>query len=147
MEDGSIAFDTDTPAPGERIAVELIVNDRGHRLEVEARTLLVHALREECGLTGTKVGCDTSQCGACTVLLDGRAAKSCTVLAVQADGCAVTTIEGIGAPADPHPLQRAFTEHHGFQCGFCTPGMIMASVDLLQRESDPSEHAIRHALE
>jgi aerobic carbon-monoxide dehydrogenase small subunit len=147
MEDGSIAFDTDTPAFGERIAVELIVNDRGHRLEVEARTLLVHALREECGLTGTKVGCDTSQCGACTVLLDGRAAKSCTVLAVQADGCAVTTIEGIGAPADPHPLQRAFTEHHGFQCGFCTPGMIMASVDLLQHESDPSEHAIRHALE
>jgi carbon-monoxide dehydrogenase small subunit len=127
--------------------VEVTVNGRRLELEVEARTLLVHALRDECGLTGTKVGCDTSQCGACTVLLDGRAAKSCTVLAVQADGCAVTTIEGIGTAADPHPLQQAFTEHHGFQCGFCTPGMIMASVDLLQRVSNPSEHAIRHALE
>src|ERR1700733_16181314 len=95
MEDGSIAFDTDTPAPGERIAVELIVNDRGHRLEVEARTLLVHALREECGLTGTKVGCDTSQCGACTVLLDGRAMKSCTLLAVRLEGAEIPTGEGL----------------------------------------------------
>jgi aerobic carbon-monoxide dehydrogenase small subunit len=129
------------------VTVGLIVNDRPYALDVEARTLLVHALREDCGLTGTKVGCDTSQCGACTVLLDGRAVKSCTVLAAQADGAAVTTIEGIGTPGVPHRLQRAFTEHHGFQCGFCTPGMIMASVDLLARESDPGDEEIRHALE
>ena len=131
---------------GEQLLVTLEVNGREHAVEVDARTLLVHALRDECGLTGTKVGCDTSQCGACTVLLDGRAVKSCTVLAPQADGRQVTTIEGIGGE-QPHPLQRAFTECHGFQCGFCTPGMIMASLDLLQGDRDPDEETIRHALE
>jgi aerobic carbon-monoxide dehydrogenase small subunit len=124
----------------------LVVNGVERRLEVEPRTLLVHALRDACGLTGTKIGCDTSQCGACTVLVDGRAVKSCTVLAVRVDGAAVTTIEGLAGPDGLHPLQQAFVEKHGTQCGFCTPGMIMASADLLSRESDPSEEAVRAAL-
>jgi aerobic carbon-monoxide dehydrogenase small subunit len=129
------------------VPVTLEVNGHTYRLDVEPRTLLVHLLRYECELTGTKIGCDTSQCGACTVLIDGRAAKSCTVLAIQADGREVTTIEGVGEETELHPLQQAFAAHHGFQCGFCTPGMIMASLDLLGRDPDPDEHAIRHALE
>src|SRR3954447_13646226 len=127
--------------------VELVVNGVQRALELEPRTLLVHALREGLGLTGAKVGCDTSQCGACTVLLDGRATKSCTVLAVQADGRAVTTIEGLSQNGELHPVQRAFHEHHGLQCGFCTPGMVLTAVDLLDQVPDPDEGTIRHALE
>ena len=127
--------------------INVTVNGRAHTRDVEPRTLLVHFLRDVLGLTGTHVGCDTSQCGACTVLLDGRGVKSCTVLAVQADGSAVTTIEGIAADGVMHPLQAAFREEHGLQCGFCTPGMIMSSIDLLSRNASPSEGEIRHALE
>jgi carbon-monoxide dehydrogenase small subunit len=129
------------------VAVSLSVNGRARTLAVEPRTLLVHALREGLGLTGAKVGCDTSQCGACTVLLDGRATKSCTVLAVQAEGRAVTTIEGLSENGELHPVQRAFHEHHGLQCGFCTPGMVLTAVDLLEQLPDPDEAAIRHGLE
>jgi aerobic carbon-monoxide dehydrogenase small subunit len=131
---------------GTPVTVEMTVNGRSTSLELEPRRLLVHALREDLGLTGAKIGCDTSQCGACTVLIDGRAMKSCTVLAVQADGREVTTIEGIGTPASLHPLQQAFMRHHGLQCGFCTPGMIMASLDLLGRGGASEEASIRHAL-
>src|ERR671915_2662165 len=131
---------------GERVPVHLTVNGVAHRLDVEPRLLLVHALRDELGLTGTHVGCDTSNCGACTVHLDGEAVKSCTVLAVQADGAEVTTIEGLGAEGALHPVQEAFWEHHGLQCGYCTPGMIMASADLLARNPDPSEADVREAL-
>ena len=118
--------------------------------DVEPRTLLVHYLREQLGKVGTVVGCDTSNCGACTVHLDGQAVKSCTVLAVQADGCQVTTIEGIAgeeAGAVLHPVQRAFHEMHGLQCGFCTPGMIMASIDLLKENPDPSDAEVREGIE
>jgi carbon-monoxide dehydrogenase small subunit len=109
--------------------------------------LLVHYLRDVLGLTGTHVGCETSLCGACTVMLDGQAVKSCTVLAAQADGASVTTIEGLAQQGDLHPVQQAFWEHHGLQCGFCTPGMIMATAQILQRNPDPTEEEIRHALE
>ncbi len=126
--------------------MELVVNGEPRSLEVEPRTLLVHALRDGLGLTGARVGCDTSQCGACTVLLDGRAVKSCTVLALQADGAAVTTIEGLAPTGELHPIQSAFVEHHGLQCGFCTPGMILTASDLLSREPDPDDEAIRRAL-
>ena len=132
--------------PESSSALSLVVNGESRSLEVEPRTLLVHALRDELGLTGTHIGCDTSQCGACTVLLDGRAVKSCTVLAVQTDGIEITTIEGLSADGDMHPIQRAFVEHHGLQCGFCTPGVILTSVDLLSRDSEPSHATIRHAL-
>ena len=116
--------------------------------EVEPRTLLVHHLREALGKVGTVVGCDTSNCGSCTVHLDGQAVKSCTVLAVQADGAEVTTIEGIQAPDGTlHPVQKAFHEMHGLQCGYCTPGMIMASIDLLQENPRPSEHEVREGIE
>lgn len=128
--------------------LSLSVNGISHEREVEPRTLLVHFLRDELGLTGTNVGCDTSSCGACTVHLDGRAVKSCTVLAVQAEGCEVTTIEGL-APADGvlHPMQEAFREHHGLQCGFCTPGMVMAAVSLLNDTPQPTEVEVREGLE
>jgi len=129
------------------IAVRLTVNGVEHRLDVEPRRLLVHALREDVGLTGAHVGCDTSSCGACTVHVDGKAAKSCTILAVQADGAEVTTVEGLGTVDALHPVQEAFWEHHGLQCGYCTPGMIMAAADLLNREPDPTEEQVRHALE
>jgi aerobic carbon-monoxide dehydrogenase small subunit len=118
--------------------------------DVEPRTLLVHYLREQLGKVGTVVGCDTSNCGACTVHLDGQAVKSCTVLAVQADGCSVTTIEGIadgGPNGELHPMQKAFHEMHGLQCGFCTPGMIMASIDLVGENPDPSESEVREGIE
>jgi len=128
-------------------AVAITVNGTRRAQEVEPRLLLVHFLRETLGLTGTNVGCDTSQCGACTVLLDGQAVKSCTLLAVQADGAAVTTIEGLAKNGALHPLQQAFWDKHGLQCGFCTPGMIMTACDLLQRSKDPSEAEIRHGLE
>jgi aerobic carbon-monoxide dehydrogenase small subunit len=114
--------------------------------EVDPRLLFVHYLRERLGLTGTNVGCDTSNCGACTVLVDGRSAKSCTILAVQADGTEVQTIQGL-ANGEQHPLQKAFSSCHGLQCGYCTPGMIMASVDLLEENPDPTEDEIRHGLE
>jgi carbon-monoxide dehydrogenase small subunit len=127
--------------------VTLSINGRDHAVQVEPRALLVHVLRDELNLTGTHIGCDTSQCGACTVLLDGRAVKSCTVLAMQAQGHRVTTIEGIGSADVMHPLQTAFWEKHGLQCGFCTPGVIMTAVDLLAANPDPSEEQIRHAIE
>jgi carbon-monoxide dehydrogenase small subunit len=115
--------------------------------EVEPRTLLVHYLRETLGKVGTVVGCDTSNCGACTVHLDGRSVKSCSVLAVQADGCEVTTIEGLARDGQLHPVQQAFHDNHALQCGFCTPGMIMQSIDLLGDNPDPDEHAVREGLE
>jgi len=127
-------------------SVSVTVNGAEHRREVEPRQLLVHFLRDTLGLTGTHVGCDTSNCGACTVHLDGDAVKSCTVLTVQADGAEVTTIEGLGTEAALHPLQEAFWEHHGLQCGYCTPGMIMAGADLLAKNADPSEEEVREAL-
>jgi aerobic carbon-monoxide dehydrogenase small subunit len=130
--------------PGHDIA--LTVNGESRHFRVEARTLLVRLLRDACGLTGTKVGCDTTQCGACTVLVDGRAEKSCTLLAVRLDGAEITTIEGLAKPGEMHPVQAAFAEKHGLQCGFCTPGMILTTLDLLQRDSDPSEATVRHAL-
>jgi carbon-monoxide dehydrogenase small subunit len=127
--------------------VSLSVNGRDVTAEVDDRTLLSAFLRDNLHLTGTHVGCDTSQCGACVVHLDGRAVKSCTVLAAQASGSAVTTIEGLSDGERLHPVQEAFREHHGLQCGFCTPGMIMTAVDLLRRVPDPSEHDIRSNLE
>ncbi|MDQ4042010.1 MAG: (2Fe-2S)-binding protein [Actinomycetota bacterium] len=129
------------------VPVHITVNGERHELDVEPRLLLVHLLRDRLGLTGTHVGCDTSNCGACTVHLDGESVKSCTVLAVQADGAEVTTIEGMGSMENLHPLQEAFWENHGLQCGYCTPGMIMAAADLLQRNPSPSEEEIRHGLE
>jgi len=126
--------------------VDLHVNGVSRTLEVEPRTLLVHALRDGLGLTGTHIGCDTSQCGACTVLLDGRAVKSCTVLAAQAEGSELTTIEGIAADGELHPVQQAFVDHHGLQCGFCTPGMVLAAIDLIGRHPNPDEATIRRSL-
>jgi carbon-monoxide dehydrogenase small subunit len=123
------------------------VNGTGYTREVEPRTLLVHFLREELGLTGTHVGCESGYCGACTVIVDGRTAKSCNMLAVQADGATVRTIEGIASNGDLHPVQEGFWERHGLQCGFCTPGMIVSSVALLEANDSPSEAEIRHHLE
>jgi carbon-monoxide dehydrogenase small subunit len=123
------------------------VNGARHEVDAEPRTLLVDLLREQLGLTGTKIGCDTSQCGACTVHLDGHAVKSCTMLAAQADGREVTTIEGITSGDGLHPMQEAFWEHHGLQCGFCTPGMIMTAIDLLAESPDATDEEIRHGLE
>jgi carbon-monoxide dehydrogenase small subunit len=131
-----------------RVTIRVTVNGEERVAEVEPRDLLVHTLRDDLGLTGTHVGCDTSSCGACTVHLDGEAVKSCTVLSVQADGHEVTTIEGLaGADGELHPLQQGFWEKHGLQCGFCTPGMIMAAADLLARNPNPTEEEIRHGLE
>jgi aerobic carbon-monoxide dehydrogenase small subunit len=129
------------------VHIAVTVNRERREAEVEPRQLLVYFLREQLGLTGTNVGCDTSSCGACTVLLDGESVKSCTVLAVQADGCEVTTIEGLARDGELHPVQRAFHEQHGLQCGYCTPGMVLAAVSLLQEQPNPSEHEIRQALE
>ena len=127
--------------------ISLTVNGTSQSHDVEPRLLLVHYLREVVGLHGTNVGCDTSSCGACTVLLDGESVKSCTLLAVQADGSDVTTIEGLGSAEQMHPVQQAFREHHGLQCGFCTPGMVMAAVSLLRENADPSEVEVREGLE
>jgi carbon-monoxide dehydrogenase small subunit len=124
----------------------LVVNGERRAVEVEGRTLLVHALRDGLGLTGAHVGCDTSQCGACTVLVGGRAVKSCTLLALQVAGEEVTTIEGLGSAGELHPIQRAFVEHHGLQCGFCTPGVILTTADLLSRDPDPDDATIRRSL-
>ena len=128
-------------------SVSMTVNGQAVTREVEPRTLLVEFLRQHLGLTGTHVGCDTSQCGACVVHIDGQSVKSCTVLALQAEGRQVTTIEGLAKNGELHPMQAAFHEHHGLQCGFCTPGMIMSAIDLVQRNPDPSEHEIREWLE
>ena len=128
-------------------AVTITVNGAPRTAEVEPRTLLVHLLREHLNLTGTHVGCDTSNCGACTVWLDGEAVKSCTVLAVQADGRELTTIEGISGNGDLHPMQRAFHENHALQCGYCTPGMVMTAIKLLEANPEPSDEEIRHGLE
>jgi aerobic carbon-monoxide dehydrogenase small subunit len=127
--------------------VRITVNGEANEHAVEPRLLLVHYLRDTLGLTGTHVGCDTTNCGACTVHLNGEAVKSCTVLAVQADGSEVTTIEGMADGDKLHPLQEAFWNKHGLQCGYCTPGMIMAAADLLERNPDPSEEEVRHGLE
>jgi aerobic carbon-monoxide dehydrogenase small subunit len=138
------------------VEITLSVNGEERTSEVEPRRLLVHHLRDDLGLTGTNVGCDTTSCGSCTVLLDGESVKSCTVLAVQADGCAVTTIEGLAPSANGdgaeagaalHPMQQAFHAEHGLQCGFCTPGMVMAAVSLLDENPEPSEHDVRVGLE
>ena len=129
------------------VTVRLNVNGVERALDVEPRLLLVHALREQLGLTGTHVGCDTSNCGACTVHLNGESVKSCTVLAVQADGAEVTTIEGLGTEDNLHPMQEAFWNNHGLQCGFCTPGMIMSAVALLADNPDPTEAEVRQGLE
>jgi len=127
--------------------VKVTVNGKTYQNDVEPRTLLVHYLRDVLGLTGTHIGCDTSQCGACTVLVDGQAVKSCTMFAVQANGASITTIEGLAKDGQLHPVQEGFWEEHGLQCGFCTPGMIMMSVQLLERNPNPTEAEIRHALE
>jgi aerobic carbon-monoxide dehydrogenase small subunit len=127
--------------------VEMTVNGSSVSAEVEPRTLLVHYLREHAGLTGTNIGCDTSSCGACTVHLDGRSVKSCTLLAAQAEGRAVTTIEGLAVNGSLHPMQEAFRQHHGLQCGYCTPGMVMAAVSLLDECPSPTEQQVREGLE
>ena len=127
-------------------AVSMTVNGKVRKAHVEPRLLLVHFLREQLNLTGTHVGCDTSQCGACTVLIDGRSVKSCTVFAVQVDGTKITTIEGLAANGELHPMQEGFWEEHGLQCGFCTPGMIMSAVNLLADNAQPTEHQIREGI-
>ena len=126
--------------------VAMSVNGKPVSAEVEERTLLVAFLREQLRLTGTHVGCDTSQCGACTVLVDGKSVKSCTMLAAEAEGHAVTTIEGVAQDGRLHPMQAAFQEHHGLQCGFCTPGMVMSAIDLASRDPKPSEEEIRYGI-
>ncbi|MEL6254716.1 MAG: (2Fe-2S)-binding protein [Bacteroidota bacterium] len=129
------------------LEINVTVNGTSHNSEVDGRTLLAHYLRDALRLTGTHIGCDTSNCGSCTVIMDGKAVKSCTLLAAQADGSEITTIEGLAQNGNMHPLQEGFKEMHGLQCGFCTPGMVMTAVDLLQSNPDPSEQEIRHALE
>jgi carbon-monoxide dehydrogenase small subunit len=132
--------------PNEKVFVEVEVNGGTYQREIEPRTLLVEFVREELGLTGTHIGCDTSYCGACTVLLDGRPVKSCTLFAVQADGCSIETVEGLEADGELHPLQTAFSEHHGLQCGYCTPGMLMSSKHLLSENPDPSREDIKKGI-
>ena len=127
--------------------ISMTINGKAVSAEVDDRTLLVQFIRENVGLTGTHVGCDTSQCGACVVHVDGQAVKSCSMLAVQAEGSEVTTIEGLAVNGDLHPVQEAFREHHGLQCGFCTPGMIMASVDMIRRHPELDEQTVRQELE
>ena len=136
-----------TTAPIATLNVSMTVNGEARSAEVEPRTLLVHYLRDELGLTGTHVGCDTSQCGACVVHLDGVAVKSCTVLAAQAEGAGVLTIEGLADGDELHPMQEAFRDNHGLQCGFCTPGMAMAAIDIANRFPDPDEATVRRQLE
>jgi aerobic carbon-monoxide dehydrogenase small subunit len=145
----ALCWDTRTLGRGmsATVKVRLSVNGVDHELEVEPRLLLVHALRDNLNLTGTHVGCDTSNCGACTIRLDGASVKLCTILAVQADGAEITTIEGIGSEDNLHPMQEAFRNNHGLQCGFCTPGMIMAGAALIAENPDPTEDEVRHGLE
>jgi aerobic carbon-monoxide dehydrogenase small subunit len=146
-EEGSAQQMADTMVAPNMVTVTMTVNGKEYTQAVEPRTLLVHFIRENLGLTGTHIGCDTSSCGACTVHMNGSSVKSCTVLAVQADGAEITTIEGLGTADNLHPVQEGFWEMHGLQCGYCTPGMIMAGVSLLKRNPNPSEAEIRHALE
>ena len=129
------------------VALSLTVNGKAERAEIDPRTLLVEFIRNDLGLTGTHVGCDTGQCGACTVLIDGNAVKACTILAVQAEAAKVTTIEGLASNGEMHPMQAAFKECHGLQCGFCTPGMVMSAIDLVQRHPNADEKTIRAELE
>jgi carbon-monoxide dehydrogenase small subunit len=137
----------DAVAAPAKVTVSMTVNGKQYTQDVEPRTLLVHFIRENLGLTGTHIGCDTSSCGACVVHLDGQSVKACTILAVQADGCEILTIEGLGTADNLHPMQEGFWEMHGLQCGFCTPGMIMQGVALLKTNPNPTEDEIRHALE
>ena len=134
------------PEQIEPVFIELTVNGASYQRNVEPRTLLVQLIREEFGLTGTHIGCDTSYCGACTVLLDGRPVKSCTVLAVQADGSSIETVEGLEQDGQLHPLQNAFSEHHGLQCGYCTPGMLMSAKALLQENPDPDREQVKKCI-
>jgi carbon-monoxide dehydrogenase small subunit len=129
------------------VLIRVTVNGTVHESDVEPRTLLVHFLREQLGLTGTNIGCDTSSCGACTVHVNGESVKSCTMLAVQADGMEVTTIEGLATDGQLHPMQQAFMENHGLQCGYCTPGMVMAAISLLEENPSPTEEQVRLGLE
>jgi aerobic carbon-monoxide dehydrogenase small subunit len=137
---------TTEPARATTLSISVTVNGEERRGEVEPRLLLVHFLRENLGLTGTHIGCDTSHCGACTVLLDGRPVKSCTVFAVQANGRQVMTVEGLGQDGNLHPVQEGFWQEHGLQCGFCTPGIMLTGYALLRRNSDPSEEEVRRAI-
>ena len=130
-----------------KIPITMTINGQAHQAEVDPRLLLVHFIREDVGLTGTKIGCDTSQCGACVVMMNGSTVKSCTCLAVQADGADIMTIEGLATNGDLHPIQEAFWDKHGLQCGYCTPGMIMTSVELLQRNPHPTSEQVRAGLE
>ena len=130
-----------------KLPITVTINGEAHQAEVDPRLLLVHFIREDVGLTGTKIGCDTSQCGACVVMMNGSTVKSCTCLAVQADGADITTIEGLAADGDLHPIQEAFWDNHGLQCGYCTAGMIMTSVELLQRNPHPTAEQVRAGLE
>jgi carbon-monoxide dehydrogenase small subunit len=132
---------------GAHVEITVTVNGTTHTDDVEPRTLLVHYIREQAGLTGTNIGCDTSSCGACTIHMNGESVKSCTVLAVQADGADITTIEGLATDGQLHPMQQAFMEHHGLQCGYCTPGMVMAATSLLKENPAPSEREVREGLE
>ena len=134
------------PESNNSIFVEVTVNDGVYQREIEPRTLLVEFIREELGLTGTHIGCDTSYCGACTVLMDGRPVKSCTLLAAQADGCEISTVEGMESDEGLHPLQTAFSEHHGLQCGYCTPGMLMSAKHLLDENPEPSREEIKKGI-
>lgn len=134
------------PESNNAIFVEVTVNGGVYQREIEPRTLLVEFIREELGLTGTHIGCDTSYCGACTVLMDGRPVKSCTLLAAQADGCEISTVEGMESDEGLHPLQTAFSEHHGLQCGYCTPGMLMSAKHLLDENPEPSREEIKKGI-
>jgi carbon-monoxide dehydrogenase small subunit len=134
------------PESNNAIFVEVTVNGGTYQREIEPRTLLVEFIREELGLTGTHIGCDTSYCGACTVLMDGRPVKSCTLLAAQADGCEISTVEGMESDEGLHPLQTAFSEHHGLQCGYCTPGMLMSAKHLLDENPEPSREEIKKGI-
>jgi carbon-monoxide dehydrogenase small subunit len=142
-----IGRQSSTEAGGATVKVAMTVNGAASENDVEPRLLLVHYVRDVLGLTGTNVGCDTTSCGSCTVLMDGQSVKSCTVLAVQADGADITTIEGLASDGELHPMQQAFRENHGLQCGFCTPGMVMAAVSLIEEHPSPSEQEVRHGLE
>jgi aerobic carbon-monoxide dehydrogenase small subunit len=133
------------PVPSGTITVD--VNGQSYERDVDARTLLVHFIRDELELTGTHIGCDTGNCGACTVIYDGRAVKSCMLLAIQADGARIETVEGLATDGELHPLQRAFSVHHGLQCGYCTPGMLMSAKYLLDNNPEPTEHEVRRAIQ
>ncbi|HAP77682.1 MAG TPA: carbon monoxide dehydrogenase [Acidimicrobiaceae bacterium] len=147
VHDGRAIGGTPIRKGGSLVKIRVTVNGTVHENEVEPRTLLVHYVREALGLTGTNIGCDTSSCGACSLHLNGEAVKSCTVLAVQADGCEVTTIEGMAQGGEMHPMQKAFMENHGLQCGYCTPGMVMAATSLLKENPNPTEEEVRIGLE